>query len=129
MEVIIQILLIDLHELILTLNLICRTFPDDILEVAVVNGRHPEQTVLETIIHFRRGQFTFHHIIGIAGGNRPFTHEALQRSILLIHETDSLASFRIKRIELSDGTVIDLSHTTSHCQTVALRESPFAFVN
>ena len=78
MEVIIQILLIDLHKLFLTLYLICRTFPDDVLEACPLFDNCPEQAVLKVIIYLITDLLPLQLIVSIACNDRPFTVEVLQ---------------------------------------------------
>ena len=76
MEVIVKVVFIDSDEVVLTLNLIIRLFPDDIVEMGGIigDGRSSQQTMTEGIVELMGGMhlFTHQHIVGIAREDESF---------------------------------------------------------
>ena len=76
MEVIVKVVFVDSDEVVLTLNLIIRLFPDDIVEMGGIfgDGGGSQQTMTQGIVELMGGihLLTHQHIVGIDCKNESF---------------------------------------------------------
>ena len=118
MEVVDEVILVDSHKVLLSLDGIFGCLPDDIYKTLGII-RHlwcSHQALPELIVEgagILTNHLSHHHIVGIARHDRLGTvHIEREFGInVIISETDGRATVCSERIELCERAVIDLCYT------------------
>lgn len=122
MEVVVKVLLVNLDEVLFTLNTVLGCFPDDVLEAdgIVFYGWCTKQAVAELVIEDTCGvrSFTHDHVFVIAGDKAVRTR---QRHVADADKAQGSPPLGIEGIELCQCTVVDDCHTAIECQAIAQR--------